>query len=228
MTALKKKFLLAIDPSLRSTGWVLFAADSGEPGCGGIIVPPGSKIPLAHRLDFLQEQVEALLARLELGPGDILICEGPAPLVHNPISALKVERVRGIFESVARMRGVSVPGRVNPRTVQTELLGMRGKQLAREEVKAWARETAARLYGERLEKLNLNPDGTPSVKPISQDIVDALLIGTLAISRIKICLQTGSELSTAFLPRGRSSSWGQKSGRGGWTEAEFKKLQTRH
>ena len=228
MTPAKKKYLLAVDPSLRSSGWVLFEADSGEPRSSGLISPPGSKIPLAHRLDFLQEQVEALLARLELGPGDLLICEGPAPLVHNPFSALKVERVRGIFESVARMRGVSVPGRVNPRTVQTELLGMRGKQLAREEVKAWARETAVRLYGKRLEMLNLDTDGSPSAKPISQDIVDALLIGTLAISRIKVCLQSGSELSTAFLPRGRSSSWGAKGGRGVWTEAEFKKLQTRH
>ena len=57
----------------------------------GVIAPPGTKLSLASRFDLLQTGVEALLTQLNLMPGDILICEGPAPLVlikDTPASAV--------------------------------------------------------------------------------------------------------------------------------------------
>ena len=195
---LKNRKLLAIDPSLTASGWVLFAAESSIPLALGVLSPPGPKHALAKRLDELQLSIEDLFIELKMQEGDLLICEGPAPLVLNPQSALKVEQVRGIFESVARNANITVPGRLNPRTVQSELLGMRGPQLKREVVKTWARETAMQLYGNELEHLWKQRE---QKKKIPQDVIDAVLIGTLAISKIKLCLQTGSHISEAFLSK---------------------------
>lgn len=134
-----------------------------------------------------------LLERLQLGQGDYLICEGPAPLVKNPQSAIKVEGVRGIFETLARGFGVSVPGRVSPRTVQSELMGLRGKQLKRELVKESARTTVARLFGDLRAVKMIAPDGaSPGDKSrAAQDIVDALLIGAYAVKRISFMQLSG-------------------------------------
>ena len=142
--------LLAIDPSLTASGWALFSLKGGKLLGAGILRPPGPGVFLADRLASLQSSVEQLMEHYKLGPRDLLVAEGPAPLVLNPQSALKVERVRSIFEAVARGRSMLVPGRVNPRSVQTELMGMRGKQLDRVTVKTWARETANRIFGTEL------------------------------------------------------------------------------
>lgn len=149
----RDRFLVAVDPSLTASGWAVFSLARGTPCAVGVIEPPGPSLHLADRMSALQQKVDRTFRALALGEGDILVCEGPAPLVLNPQSALKVEGVRGVFETVARSLGLTVPGRVNPRTVQTELLGMRGPQLARSTVKEWARGTAERLYGEELVEL---------------------------------------------------------------------------
>jgi hypothetical protein len=66
-----------------------------------------------------------------------MVCEA-ATTVRDPHNALKVETVRAMFESVARGRLVGVPGRINPRSVQFEVMGLSGKQLPRAEVKDMA------------------------------------------------------------------------------------------
>lgn len=192
--------LLAIDPSLTQTGWAFFSLKDALPRAVGLLSPPGPRMALADRLDYLQCEVSELLSALNLGQKDILVCEGPAPLVLNPQSVLKVEQVRSIFESVARDRGVRVPGRLNPRTIQRELLGMKGKQLPRKEVKIWARNTVERLYAERLPALTIN-GAKKKAKETPQDIIDALLVGALALSRVKFASDTGSELSAVFAER---------------------------
>jgi hypothetical protein len=178
---------------------------------------------LARRFDFLQNAVDEVMNRLRLGPADLLVCEGPAPLVRNPQSALKVEGVRGIFEAVARGKGLCVPGRVNPRTVQTEILGMRGRQLDRKTVKEWARRSAVQLYGKELKKM-LGHDGLPGRQPrISQDIIDAVLIGTLAVTRIQLAIRSGQSVDAVFAAqRSRRSIWGSRKA-SGWTEADVRK-----
>jgi Holliday junction resolvasome RuvABC endonuclease subunit len=182
--------LLAIDPSLTCSGWALFSVASGRPIAFDVIRPPGTDVELSVRYDILQQQVMELILSLSLVPGDFLICEGPAPLVKNPESALRVERVRSIFEAVGRMHQLRVMPRLNPRTVQSELLGLRGKQIKRDLVKEIARETAARLF----------PDETYN-KKLSQDSVDALLIGALATSKVQIHLRTGVEIGSLFQPK---------------------------
>ena len=217
MKSKTSKHLLAVDPSLSVSGWALFCLSDGRPKAVGIISPPGPKTILSRRFDYLQAAVTEVIRRLKLGAGDVLICEGPAPLVKNPQSALKVEGVRGIFESVARNFGVAVPGRLNPRTVQSEILGMRGKQLGRKTVKEWARTTALQLYGAELEKIIGEENRRAK---ISQDIIDAVLIGSLATSRVQFAIRSGQSIDSAFVGMSAKRGWGRGSG---WTEAEVKK-----
>jgi len=208
------KTLLAIDPSLTASGWALFGLERGDLQKLGAMRAPGAELPLAERLSSLQRLVKALVLDLQLGEGDILLCEGPAPLVLNPMSALKVERVRSIFESVARTHGVLVPGRLNPRTVQTELLGLRGKQLARKDVKQIAMQIATQLYGKQLDQLAKKA----GARRLSQDMVDAVLVGTLALTRIRGAQFAGRSIEEAFLPKVSTSS-GRKLR---WTKSDLK------
>lgn len=218
------RYLLAIDPSLTASGWSLFCFETDKPKAVGVLTPPKSSVPLSERLAVLQKAIAQLLADHALGQRDVMICEGPAPLVLNPQSSLKVERVRSIFEALARECGMAVPGRLNPRTVQTELLGMRGRQLARIEVKRCARETAERLFSADLPHLFAADDK----KKVSQDIIDALLIGTLSVSKIRLASSAGLSLEEAFtaLSSGRRSSrrWGKQSIAADWGEAGLRKV----
>jgi len=160
---------------------------------------------MSQRLSKLQQMTEELFSELSLSNDDFLVCEGPAQLVLNPQSSLKVERVRSLFESIARTRGVIVPGRLNPRTVQTEILGMRGAQLKRDEVKRWARATVERLFGKELKKAEVSVDGTEG-QIVSQDCIDAILIGVLASSRIVNARKTGSDPMSAFVEKTASGN----------------------
>lgn len=217
--------LIAIDPSLTASGWALFSVSRNQPLALGVVSPPGPSMQLACRLNHLQMQVEDLVSQLELQSGDILVCEGPAPLVLNPDSALKVERVRSIFESVARCRGISVPGRINPRTVQTELLGMRGRQISRVEVKDWARRAVERLYGDLPLKLPMVGQAKRRKKELPQDVVDALLIGSLAVSRVQLSNKSKLSLETVFESRGKKNGYaGGRRATVGWTEQDIERL----
>ena len=214
-------FLLAVDPSLTASGWAMFRLNDGLLTAVGLIEPPGPKEFLASRFNALQQHVRDLFEKLELEAGDFMVCEGPAPLVRNPQSAIKVEGVRGIFESVARSHGVSVPGRINPRTVQSEILGMKGRQLARATVKEWSRAAAVRLYERELRQFFNCPAGVFS--EISQDIIDAMLIGTVAVSRVQVAVRTKSTVESVFVSSGSRRKLGGASRTTGWTEAEFKR-----
>ena len=215
----KVKMLLAVDPSLTASGWAAFALEEEQPVAVGVIKPPGPGRSMEERLYSLQTSVVEVFEKLQLDEQDALVCEGPAPLVKNPSSSLKVERVRGVFEAVARTRGVRIPGRLNPRTVQTELLGMKGPQLARKEVKPWARETAFRLYGEAIEAML--PETSKSRVP--QDIIDALLIGGLAVRRLNVAQKQSIPEAEVFLTK-RTSAKGQRSPR--WSEEDLRKLRS--
>lgn len=228
-----KSKLLAVDPSLRATGWAIFRIQDSAPISVGVISAPPAEFLLAERLHRVQSLIEELLESFKLGKGDVLICEGPAPAVLNPESTLKVERVRGIFETLGRYRGVAVPGRINPRTVQTELLGMKGKQKSRVEVKAWAREIADRLYPGHIteglwkEGLSKERQGKKK-KDLPQDIVDALLIGSVALSKLHFALASGMSFESAFNQRSsggtqRQSRRSPRDGRVNWSEKEWSK-----
>ena len=241
----RKQKLLAVDPSLSASGWALFDLGQSQRDCPrgrqetlplavGVIRPPGPRTEMSERLDHLQRQIEQLLRQLELAAGDVLVCEGPAPLVLNPDTSMKVERVRGIFETVGRGAGLLVPGRLNPRTVQTELLGMRGPQLERQKVKAWARETARVLFGPALFSLPLTTGSNSRKHGMPQDVIDAVLIGVLAAAKVRLCQQSGLPLSAMFAAAqsGRraarscspSRSPSRRSG-AAWTEAQVRRLR---
>lgn len=193
----KSSLLLAVDPSLTSSGWALFCLDTGHIQQVGLIKAPGPGLSLSQRLELLQRDISALIQDLNLSKNDYLVCEGPAQVVINPKTTIKVEQVRSIFEAIARSYNVNVPGRINPRTVHVELLGIKGKQLERSIVKFLAKETALKLYKAQLEDV-YRQDPPQKIIKIPQDILDALLIGTVAVTRIKFCRQSGFEISESL------------------------------
>ncbi len=210
-----KPRLLAIDPSLTQSGWAAFKIDSSDVESWGVIPSLSTSNPLNVRLLDLQEKISCLMSDFEMGVDDFLVCEGPAPITLNPSSSIKVEQVRGIFETIARQRGVKVLSRLNPRTVQHELLGMRGKQLPRAEVKRIARAVLNNIFP-RINKNHSN---------IEQDAVDAILIGVLAHGRILRSIKSGIDPVLSFEKNSISRNSGRRSsGRGlNWPSNTFQK-----
>lgn len=196
------KRVIAIDPSLTQSGWAVFDVHRQNATAWGVISSMPASIPLVDRLNDLQSKISKLFSDMGLSSNDFLVCEGPAPISLNPSSSIKVEQVRGIFETLARCNGVKVLSRLNPRTVQNEILGLKGKQLPRQEVKQVARQVLLQLYADRKsEFMNLQ-----------QDVIDALLIGTLAQSRISQSLKLGID-PVVFFSQSNISK-GKKRGRG--------------
>jgi Holliday junction resolvasome RuvABC endonuclease subunit len=187
--------LLAIDPSLTCSGWALFRVSNGElVGVGKIKSLPAS-LPLAVRLRNLQEKVEQLYAQLSLKNKDLLVCEAPTTM-RDPRAAIKVEQVRGIFETMARTRELVVPGRINPRSVHSEVIGLRGRQQRREIVKLAAAQLVLSLFGESLERMGFEP-ALANLRR-NQDIVDAILIGHVSLARVRSAQHTGIPLEQLF------------------------------
>lgn len=179
--------LVAIDPSITCSGWALFDVQSERLLGVGKIKPLPATHTLAIRLENLQIQVKELLLNIKLTKDDLLICESPTSM-KDPSAAFKVEQVRCIFEAIARELNIQVPGRINPRTIQYEIMGLKGRQLERAIVK----DLAVGIV-EKTQKMNLDRIGFSSASENlkkHQDIVDAILIGSLAISRVKSALAT--------------------------------------
>lgn len=204
------RYLMAVDPSLTCSGWAIFSVRDEKLCSIGTIKGAPPSHPMPERLLGIQRNIEALCSKVGLGESDVLVCEAPTT-VRDPHNALKVEQVRTIFESVARSRSVTVPGRVNPRSVQYEVMGLRGKQLRRAEVKASAVKTVEFLYSACFERLGLRKDGD-SLKRY-QDIVDAVLIGRLALTRLQAARDGDLPLEEMFrvAPQGARRSWRVKS-----------------
>ncbi len=177
--------LVAIDPSITCTGWALFDVQSERLLGVGKIKPLPPTYTLANRLDNLQSQIKSFLSEIKLTKDDILICESPTSM-KDPSAAFKVEQVRCIFEALAREQNIQVPGRINPRTIQYEILGLRGRQLERAIVKELAVGIVERTQKKNLDRIGFSCS-TENLKK-HQDIVDAILIGSLAISRVKSAL----------------------------------------
>jgi len=189
------KKLLAIDPSLSCTGWALFSFSSGQLlGVGKIRSKPASYY-LFERISDMQKRVETLLSEIDLKTGDFLICES-ATTMRDPRAVVILEQIRGMFETLARMRGVTVPGRVNPRSVQYEILGLMGHQLERVVVKDSAVHGVEKLYTDMLKNLGFDT----SLKNLkkNQDIVDAILIGHLALNRLLAAEKTNMPFELPF------------------------------
>jgi len=192
---------MAVDPSLTCSGWALFHVGGGGLCAIGKLKALGATVPLADRLTDLQSRIEALFGRFEFGSRDVLICEEQTTM-RDPRAAFKVEQVRGIFEVVARSRRVSVPGRLNPRSVQYEIMGLKGKQTRRELVKDVAVEVVRSVYGDSLRGMGF--DVAPRNLRRNQDIVDAILIGALGLTRIRSADAAGDPLGMFFHKRLRS------------------------
>ncbi len=173
---------MAIDPSLTCSGWALFDVRTEKVLAVGKVRSKEPSIPLAERLSDLQIKISKIMHDLSLGTGDCLICEAPTTM-RDPRAAIKVEQVRGIFEAVARMREATVPGRINPRSVHHEVLGFGGKQVIRVEVKRAAVEVASRLFQDPLSAIGFDPSHKNLKK--HQDIVDALLLGYLGLTKLR-------------------------------------------
>lgn len=188
------KRLIAIDPSLTCSGWAVFDIKSKKLlGIGNI--KSKKEGSLSERLLDFQNKVAILYEALVLTSSDILICE-EATTIKDPRATLVVEQVRCIFEVLARDKKVHVPGRINPRTVQYEIMGLKGAQVDRENVKRIARETVNVLFGVMLQKIGfLEKD---IFKKGNQDIIDAILIGALGINRIGSAINAKVDFDTVF------------------------------
>jgi Holliday junction resolvasome RuvABC endonuclease subunit len=201
--------LLAVDPSLTCSGWALFSICDGKIRSVGKVRSDPPSLSMGARLRTLQERIELVLEKIGLSAGDLLVCEA-ATTVKDPHNALKVENVRSIFETVARNRAVTVPGRINPRSVHYEVMGLKGKQLPRAEVKQAAVRTVEFLYSDQLIDLGIGAEKLER----HQDIVDAILIGRLALTRIQSAKNTSFPIEDLFAPRQgqKRSSWRVRSG----------------
>ncbi len=195
--------LLAVDPSLTCSGWALFLLTDGGlkapvlKGVGKVrSLPP--KHALSFRLVDLQAKVKSILESIDLGANDVLVCEAQTTM-RDPHAAFKVEQVRCIFETIARDRSVSVPGRLNPRSVQHEVMGLRGQQLGRKIVKDTAVAVAQVLFAADLKALGFATDTKHLSK--HQDIVDALLLGALAASKLREGVWADAAMDFSMAPR---------------------------
>ncbi len=186
--------LLAIDPSLTCTGWALFDVKSGTILGIGKIKSKKEGI-LSERLSDFQVKASILLDSLKLSKNDILLCE-EATTIIDPRATIVVEQVRCIFEVLGRNQNVNVPGRINPRTVQYEIMGLKGSQIDRDCVKAIARETVKSLYAKMLKNIGFSLEKISSKG--NQDIIDAILIGALGLARIHSAINAKCDLSTLF------------------------------
>ena len=198
--------LISVDPSLTCSGWACFSLTGGGVLGVGKIRSLSPKLPLSQRLLDLQQKIESLIRQLNFGPSDVLVCEAPTTM-RDPHAAIKVEQVRCIFETGARRVGAAVPGRLNPRSVHREVMGLKGKQLERAIIKDLAVQTVRTLYGAELRKLGFEEQSALSRH---QDIVDALLIGTLALARVQSAQQGGMALELLFESKAapnRSRNW---------------------
>ncbi len=189
------RYLLAVDPSLTCSGWALFDVGSERVVSVGKLKSLGPKLGLQLRLADLQRRIEGLFVDFALSERDLLVAEAPTTM-RDPRAAIKVEQVRTIFETLGRKRGVVVPGRLNPRSIHHELLGLRGKQRPRAEVKEMAVQVVSRLFPVQLNALNF-PSNVEELRR-HQDIVDALLIGYLGVARVRAAIQTGSAVTELF------------------------------
>ena len=198
MVVNKAKRLLSIDPSLTCSGWALFRLSDDRLLAVGKVrsLPPA--VAMHRRLSDLQQKIHGIYEAIDLDLNDVLICEAPTTM-RDPRAAFKVEQVRGIFETLARTRAVSIPGRVNPRSVHYEILGLTGKQQARVEVKKTAVEVVRRLFSESLRGLGFDP--SPKNLTRHQDIVDAILIGYLGLSKLKTANFAGEDLGDLWSKR---------------------------
>lgn len=192
------RHLLAVDPSLTCSGWALFRViDCTIIGVGNLR-SLSAEHGLPDRLRDLQEKIGQTLERCDIGSSDVVVCEMQTTM-RDPHAATKVEQVRAIFEVLSRARGAQVPGRINPRTVHQELLGMRGPQRSRALVKPAAVQAARSLYGQQLGAIGF--DSAPAHLSRNQDIVDAVLIGHLAVTRIRSAVLAGARITELFAPR---------------------------
>ena len=189
------RVLLAVDPSLSCSGWALFSLSRGRLLAVGKIRSLAPSVSLALRLADLQEKIAEVFKSLRLGPHTVLVCEAPTTM-RDPRAAFKVEQVRCIFETVARQRSVRVPGRINPRSVHFEILGLRGRQQKRSVVKEAAVGVVQALYRGTLTGMGF-PTSTAALKK-HQDIVDAILVGSLAVERVKSANRAGVLLEELF------------------------------
>lgn len=192
--------LLAIDPSLTCSGWALFSIETGTLTSVGKIRSLPPTFPLADRLRDLQEKILKTITNISLGINDVLICEAQTTM-RDPKAAFKVEQVRGIFETIARGYSITVPGRINPRSVHHEVMGLNGKQLPRNEIKTMAVQVVSTLFTSALSNMGFDTDTKSLAR--HQDIVDAILIGNLALSWIKSAQIAGHSLEAFFDSRER-------------------------
>ncbi len=185
--------ILAIDPSLTCTGWAFFDVNSEKLLGVGKIKSKSPKFTLSERLLDLQNKVRSLYIEIKICSSDFVVCETPTSIV-DPSAVFKLEQVRGIYEVLAREFKAEVPGRINPRSVQRDLLGLKGKQLNRETVKSLAENTVKHLYGKVLDELGIGKEIHKN-----QDIVDAILIGALALTKIKSAKRSNSNVAEIFV-----------------------------
>lgn len=185
--------LLAVDPSLTCSGWALFSISTGDLLSVGKIRSLKPSFAMGERLLDIQIKVQSVLKDLRISARDVVVCEAQTTLL-DPKGAFKVEQVRGIFESLARNAGAKVPGRINPRSVQREVMGLKGRQIARASVKKIALDIAHALYGKYLDNIGMSRHDLTS----NQDIVDAVLVGRLGLVRIQSAEAAGMSLDDFF------------------------------
>ena len=87
-------------------------------------------------------------------------------------------------------------------------MGLKGKQIERKEVKRIARDLANKMFSAYLKENKFN-----------QDIIDAILIGALVSSKLKLAKDTKMDLEVMFSPKKKRSRR--------WKESDISRLRLR-
>lgn len=162
--------MFAIDPALNNTGVAIFDIYRKKLISTHIIKGLDEKTDLMKRYEHLQSLIRAFLHKENFKQNDLIICEEAAAF-KNAATVFKLEYARVVWEILGRTLGGKTPFRICPRSVHVELLGLRGRQQERKEVKLAARKVFEMLY--------------PDKKDLSQDEIDAVLIGELALTKLR-------------------------------------------
>ncbi|MCS6961758.1 MAG: crossover junction endodeoxyribonuclease RuvC [Deltaproteobacteria bacterium] len=173
--------VLAVDPSSSSLGWAII--DTREIPLDAGVFYYNTDISISNRVKHIVNEIKHIIDCYNLKRGDYFVVESSAGCI-NPRTFLILERIRGAGEAVALLNGLTVLGRINPRSIHVNLLGIK-KSLARVFVKSAIRSYVEKQFSAFLKSAEIE------VIPKNQDVFDALLLGYYFVRILKMCNNGG-------------------------------------
>lgn len=158
--------VFSVDPSVSSLGWAIMQVSGRLVDAG--VLKYSSKNSICERIQFILREVNDLIQYYKLGPTDYCVLESSAGII-NPRSFLALERVRSSVEALAIIKGLRVIGRINPRSLQSKMLGLK-KMEKRDFVKSAIRSFVIQEFRSFFDGNRLD------ISRVEQDLFDAVIL----------------------------------------------------